>query len=239
MKPSSPFLFLTTLIASFGTLSAPIGAEDAIPAGKAQSPISIEVGAAAKTDLPNLVFKYQASKTNLENNGHSVQATIDKWSTLEALGKTYSLVQFHLHASSEHTLEGKSYPLEMHLVHKDAEGKLAVVGVFIEEGEANPALDVYFNNLPQHEGEKYADDAILDLTKALPADKTFFTYSGSLTTPILALTNTEGVTWFVLKTPMKASKEQIAKYTGTKHLSGTNRKLQDLNNRKVQLDSSP
>ena len=56
-------------------------------------------------------------------------------------GDVYSLVQFHFHAPSEHTLNGRHYPMEMHLVHKSDSGRLAVIGVFIEEGEHHEAFD--------------------------------------------------------------------------------------------------
>jgi carbonic anhydrase len=152
---------------------------------------------------------------------------------------TWTLAQFHFHAPSEHTVDGTSYPLEMHLVHLDAAGKPAVVvGVFIRAGKENAALARAFQSLPAKEGdtlERVGDT--IDAGALLPADKTFFTYAGSLTTPPC----TEGITWYVLKAPIEMSRAQIAAYAYMKleHLGHTNRPIQRLGGRVVLVDSTP
>ncbi len=47
------------------------------------------------------------------------------------------LLQLHYHAPSEHTVNGNSFPMEMHFVHKHEDGGLTVIGVLIEEGGAD------------------------------------------------------------------------------------------------------
>lgn len=206
--------------------------------GKQQAPINLTTAAAKPQDLPNLVFTYKPSKLSMTNNGHTVQETYDTGSTISrAGGAALTLAQFHFHAPSEHTADGVSYPMEVHLVHVDAAGKpAAVVGVFIKAGNENAALAPAFKALPPHSGDKSAPSgATVDARNILPADKTFFTYPGSLTTPPC----TEGITWYVLKTPIEMSAAQIRAFTSLEHLGHTNRPVQTLGSRALLVDSTP
>ena len=208
--------------------------------GTQQTPIGLSAGVAAPQDLPDLVFEYQPSILSMTNNGHTVQMTYSapRASVSRVGGKEkWTLAQFHFHAPSEHTVDGTSYPLEMHLVHLNADGKPAVVvGVFIKEGVENAALARAFRSLPAKEGETIVPlGERIDASALLPADKSFFTYAGSLTTPPC----TEGITWYVLRTPIEWSPAQIAAYTKLDHLGHTNRPIQSLAGRVVQVDSTP
>jgi len=207
--------------------------------GKQQAPINLIVGAAKPQDLPNLVLGYKPSSLSMINNGHTVQMTYEAGSTLGRVGTkdTWALAQIHFHAPSEHTVDGTSYPLEIHLVHLDAAGKPAVVvAVFIRSGKENAALARAFQSLPAKEGDKMARPGeTIDAVAFLPADKTFFTYAGLLTTPPC----TEGITWYVLKLPIEMSPAQIAAYTKLEHLGHTNRPIQSLGGRVVLIDSTP
>jgi carbonic anhydrase len=173
------------------------------------------------------------------NNGHTVQMTYDGGSTLGTVtGRdTWRLAQFHFHAPSEHTVDGASYPMEIHLVHIDPAGKpVAVVGLFIKAGREHAGLARAFHALPAKSGDKVAPaGATIDALSLLPADKAFFTYAGSLTTPPC----TEGVTWYVLKTPIEMSAAQIGAFTRLEHLGHTNRPLQSLGSRVLMVDSTP
>ena len=125
--------------------------------GKQQTPINLSAGVATPQDVPNLVFGYKPSSLSMINNGHTVQMTYEAGSSLGRVGgkDTWTLAQFHFHAPSEHTVDGTSYPLEMHLVHLDAAGKpAAVVGVFIRAGKENAALARAFRSLPAKEGRQ-------------------------------------------------------------------------------------
>ena len=192
-------------------------------------------------DLPNLMFGYKPSSLSMINNGHTVQMNYDAGSTLGRTGSsdssTSTLAQFHFHAPSEHTVDGASFPMEAHLVHVNAAGKpVAVVGVFIKTGKENAGLTKAFQGLPAKSGDKSAPDgATIDARTLLPADKTFFTYAGSLTTPPC----TEGLTWYVFKTPIEMSPAQIGAFTKLEHLGHTNRPVQSLGGRVVLVDSTP
>ena len=207
--------------------------------GTQQTPINLSASVAAPRDLPDLVLMYQPSTLSMINNGHTVQMNYTARSRFGRAGSTdaWTLAQFHFHAPSEHTVDGTSYPLEMHLVHLDAAGEPAVVvGVFINVGVENAALARAFRSLPAKEGETIVPlGERIDPTALLPADKTFFTYAGSLTTPPC----TEGITWYVLRTPIEMSSAQIDAYTTLAHLGHTNRPIQSLGGRVVLVDSTP
>ena len=111
------------------------------------------------------------------------------------IGSTkYSLAQFHYHAQSEHQLNGIHYPLEVHFVHKASDTDLAVVGVFFEEGAENELLAKYLSDFPLTEGTFEEHSEEIELADLLPANKSYYHYNDSLTTPICS----ELVTWYVL-----------------------------------------
>lgn len=92
-----------------------------------------------------------------------------------------------------------------HLVHKDAQGRLAVVAVLLDRGSAQPLVQTIWNNLPLEKGEPLAARVSLDLNQLLPEDRRYYTYMGSLTTPPCS----EGVLWVVMQQPVSVSLEQI------------------------------
>lgn len=212
----------------------------ACAAGKRQSPVDLATRApfpVEAKDLPNLVFRYGTTKLHLVNNGHTVQADVDKGSTVEIDGATWTLLQFHFHTPSEHSLDGLHYPMEMHLVHAGADGKPGlVVGVFLVQGGDNPALAPVFASLPKEKGVRRDDAAVtVDLAKLLPENRTYLTYEGSLTTPPC----TEGIRWYVLQTPTGITGEQLGAFVSLPHMTPTNRPAQPLSGRKVFLDTTP
>ncbi len=206
--------------------------------GRSQSPIDIR--AAASATLPALTTSYLPAQlrivhhehqADVVNNGHTVQVNYPGGSTLSVDGQTFTLLQYHFHGPSEHTLEGKHFPMEMHLVHKSAEGKLAVIGAFIAEGGANAAFEPVWANLPKEKGvEVHLEHVEVDVDALLPQDRTTYRYDGSLTTPPC----TEGVKWFVLANPVALSAQQIAAFRAI--VQGNNRPTQPLNGRKLVTD---
>jgi carbonic anhydrase len=196
--------------------------------GQHQSPIDIKKAEAGKKHY--LDFNYVSSPLKIINNGHTIQANYAPGSSISLDGgKKYELLQFHFHTPSEHTVGGKSYPLEVHLVHKNAEGKLAVVGIFLKPGKKNDFIQTLWDNLPDKVGEeKVVDSVQINATDLVPHDVSHHHYAGSLTTPPC----TEGVSWTVMTTPIEASKEQIAKYKSLFKISA--RPVQPLHGRKIE-----
>ena len=199
--------------------------------GVEQSPVDIP--ATAPVNPPGLSLSYQPSVLNIVNNGHAIQVNYDQGSSLEIGGATYPLVQFHLHSLSEHTLNGAHTPMELHLVHKDAGGHVAVIGVMIAEGAENPAYEPILAHMPAEEGEPQVINGVtVNAGDLLPADQRYYRYNGSLTTPPC----TEGVTWFVMAAPVELSTEQIAAFQSI--YNNNYRPVQPLNERTFLLTSA-
>jgi carbonic anhydrase len=112
---------------------------------------SVDIAGVAPGVEGSLTFAYQESDLAPLNNGHTVQANYAAGSSISLDGETYALVQFHFHAHSEHTVDGRAYPVEAHFVHESAAGALAVVGVMLTEGAANEAFAPVFAHLPAAE----------------------------------------------------------------------------------------
>jgi carbonic anhydrase len=190
--------------AAWGHLSPEFAA---CASGTSQSPIDLT--GATVASLPSLGLVMDPVPLALENNGHTVQQNVPPGSILEVGGQRYALVQFHVHHPSEHTVNGQTFPLEIHFVHRAEDGRLAVVGVFVQEGAASTALAPFFDHLPAHAGERSEAATSLVPAAMLPADRTYFNYSGSLTAPPCS----EGVAWYVMKAPVTASSAQIAAFS--------------------------
>lgn len=197
--------------------------------GHMQSPIDIHN--ALPADLPKIGFEYHAGPAEDANNGHTVQVNLPDSGGIDIGGTHYALVQFHFHTPSEEKIDGEAYPMEMHLVHKDADGHLAVVAVMLKEGSENEALEEIFDALPKAEGDKHALEA-LDPAALLPAERGYYAYTGSLTTPPCS----EGVRWQVLKRPIEVSESQIEAFR--KLFPANARPVQPLNGREVRESRS-
>jgi carbonic anhydrase len=99
--------------------------------------------------------------------------------------------------------------MTLHLVHADKKGKLAVVTVLLTHGTANPEIQRIWDHLPTIKGHEQEISSItVNAAALLPQTTGYYTFMGSLTTPPC----TEGVTWFVLKTPIEISAQQIATF---------------------------
>jgi carbonic anhydrase len=206
--------------------------------GREQSPIDIAgatIGEPIKLSKDykpgSLKIIRQEHVVDVIDNGHTIQVNYDEGSNLQ-LGETaYELKQYHFHAPSEHMIEGRHYPMEMHLVHQSADGSLAVLGVLIQEGDHNPAFEPVWSNLPATVGKEVQHQLVMvNVDDLLPISHETYRYRGSLTTPPCS----EDVSWFVAVQPIKLSTDQIAVYTSI--FQGNNRPVQPLNNRTVFLD---
>lgn len=195
--------------------------------GKAQSPINIETRKTEKSDLKPIDFAYAGAAAEVVNNGHTIQVNLPLAGGATIGGEEYQLLQFHFHTPSEEQINGKSYPMVAHFVHKNAEGKLAVVSVLFKKGKENTALAPLFAHLPAKEGETLALEGSLNAADVLPADRDYFAFTGSLTTPPCS----EEVRWQVLKTPVEVSAGQIAAFRKLYRMNA--RPVQPLNGRRV------
>jgi len=195
--------------------------------GRAQSPINIitkDVVAGKDLSMPEL--SYGESKVNIVNNSHTVQFNVTGEHKVNLNGKSYKLLQFHYHALSEHTIDGKQFPIEVHFVHQHSETDFAVLGAMFVEGGSSALFESYLDKFPTSKGDFNADETI-NLQSLLPENKSYYHYNGSLTTPPCS----EVVNWYVLKNPVEASKEQIEKFS--KILNNNFRPIMPLDGRKI------
>ncbi len=179
--------------------------------GKTQSPINVTT--TLDVDLEAIKPAYTSASKDVVNNGHTIQVNMDKGSTIDIDGVSFSLKQFHFHSPSENHIDGKSFPLEGHFVHLDADGNIAVVALMFEEGKANENIAKIWKKMPK---ELHQDNELKLANIAaelLPKNKDYYRFAGSLTTPPC----TEGVKWLVLKTPVTISKEQVAQFLAVMH----------------------
>jgi carbonic anhydrase len=124
--------------------------------------------------------------------------------------KKYALRQFHFHRPSEEKINGRSFDMTVHLVHMDENGKLAVVAVLLQEGSDNPLVRELWTDLPREkEKEELFEKVQIDISQILPSDRSYYTFSGSLTTPPCS----EDVTWFVLKHSVTISAAEINQFS--------------------------
>lgn len=198
--------------------------------GKEQSPIDIKTKDVEKAKLDKIIFNYQPTKLNIINNGHTIQVDYDKGSSISIGKDKYELLQFHFHTPSEEEIDTKEFDLVAHLVHKSADGNLAVVAVLFDRGEENKALKGYWDKLPRESGEtRSLPKSQINAADMLPANRAYYTFKGSLTTPPCS----ENVRWLVLKNPVTVSKDQTVSFRKIYPLN--NRPVQPLNGRKIQL----
>ena len=189
--------------------------------GSQQSPIDVE--RPIEADLPDLKIQWAKSADTIVNNGHTIQLNVAPGSTLMLGDDEYKLVQFHFHRPSEHLVDGKRFPMEVHFVHQHSSGRLAVVGVLMSAGKENPAFNKVVATMPDKEGPAVKADPAIDPNGFLPDDLDYYRYNGSLTTPPCA----ETVAWLLLTDPIEVSEADVARFA----------KLYAMNARPVQKDN--
>ncbi|WP_338469599.1 carbonic anhydrase family protein [Niallia sp. XMNu-256] len=203
--------------------------------GAKQSPVNIDLSKINKStsstmDL-DITIQYRPSIVNTINTGFTIQANpTTKNNRLVLNGNEYTLQQFHFHTPSEHTINGQHGKMELHLVHQDKSGKIAVIGILIKEGTVHQTLNQIWNDLPKRKSkEAITSLRPLHLNQLLPKNQTFFYYEGSLTTPPC----TEGVQWIVFKSPIEMSKSQIQ--TFQEIFPDNHRPTQPINDREILM----
>lgn len=211
--------------------------------GGTQSPIDIDTGRAVRAELPPLDLVSLPGTVSVVDNGHTVQWNVADGCRMSLEGRDFGLKQFHFHAPSEHTINAGYFPVELHFVHADEQGNLAVIGVMVGQGGSNAVYRPVVSSLHQlasehgghgdhaegHEGG--AGPAFeLDPYALFPQDRSYYAYPGSLTTPPCA----EGVRWHVLRRPVELSAKQVEAFT--RAYTGNNRPVQPVNGRHVLVN---
>ncbi len=195
--------------------------------GKRQSPIDIR--GSIRVDLEPIQFDYRSTGFRITDNGHTIQVDVAEGNTITVLGRTWQLEQLHFHRPSEERVNGRSYEMSVHLVHRDYANNLAVIAVLMERGPEHPVIQTLWNHLPLDTGLSLEPPNVaIDLMKLLPERRDYYTYMGSLTTPPC----TENVLWMVLKEPILVSADQIAIFSRLYPMNA--RPVQPANNRLIK-----
>ncbi|WP_041798451.1 carbonic anhydrase [Rhodopseudomonas palustris] len=189
--------------------------------GVQQSPI--DIGTTIGANLYPIEIRWADTADTIVNNGHTIQLNVAEGSHLKLGGVTFKLVQFHFHHPSEHLIDGKNFPMEVHFVHRADSGTLGVVGVLMQPGKANAAFSKIVATMPQSEGPAKKADPAIDPNALLPETRNYYRYEGSLTTPPCS----EIVDWMVLASPITVAADDIAAFA----------KLYPMNARPVQKDN--
>ncbi len=195
---------------SFATCGSIVGASTSLTeVGKKQTPVDVLPANAITSVLQDIAFRYRDTPFVVENTGHVVEVPYKNGSEIRigpGLPDEYKLLQFHFHAPSEHTIKGKLADGELHLVHQNALGELAVVGVLLQIDNAHPKplFDTIMFGAPLNHGDHELAGEI-NARDLLPRSRSYYTYTGSLTTPPC----TEGVHWFVMAQAVGISKAAV------------------------------
>lgn len=186
--------------------------------GSRQSPIDIRDGIGVVLDP--IGFEYQSSSFSVVDTGRTVQVNVGAGNSIEVMGRRYVLERVEFRRPAEERINGRVFDMGAHLIHRDAEGRTAVVAVLLDRGAEQPVIQTVWNNLPLERGEELPARTGIDLSALLPSDRRYYTYMGSMTTPPCK----EGVLWMVMKSPVAVSSDQLAIFS----------KLYPMNARPVQ-----
>ncbi len=196
--------------------------------GKAQqSPVNF-INSTPRTE-PAIKLDYGSSELKVIREHYAVHVNYDKGSSITYDGTTYDLKQFHFHLPGEHRISNQRYVMEMHLVHKTPDGHTAVIGVLFDvQGPENRAYKPIVDNLPPPGSEVGGSRGMIDALSLLPANRRYYRYTGSLTTPCC----TQGVEWLVLADRVKISSLQLKKFQRSQEGKRNDRPVQ----RSIQAD---
>ena len=194
--------------------------------GVQQSPIDLAGPIPASGG--GLEIQWQPTSGQIVDNGHTIQVNMEAGSSITLEGRQFSLLQFHFHLPSEHTVEGESYPMAVHFVHQAEEGDLAVIGIFIDAGEAHAAIQSIWDAVPGVD-EAPAPLAGADPNAFLPEQRGYSRYAGSLTTPPCS----EVASWVVMTESISVSQAQLDAFAALYPMNA--RPVQPLNRRFILL----
>jgi len=192
--------------------------------GVRQSPINIDHVPGLK--LAELGNHYTQTPISLINNGHTIQLNYKPGSYVEWGNENFEIIQVHFHHPSEHKVDGKTYDMEIHLVHKTPDHQYVVIAVLVEIGKHNPAIQKLWDHIPTQIDKEFTyQNELIAAEDFLPPSEEYYYYNGSLTTPPCS----ENVTWFVLEQPVEVSQKQVKYFQ--KFIDHNARPTQKINHR--------
>lgn len=207
--------------------------------GHHQSPIALFTTgehAARRAPIPTLDFKYRPTALSVDDNGRFISVLCDSAGAVSLASSDAALMRIDLHAPSEHSLDGQSFPMELEFVHKGTDGPAMIVSVFVKAGKKNAAFDAILKALPKQPGRTNRPSGVaFDPNALVPADHAYLDYLGSFSSPPC----TEGVRWCVLRSPIEIAQDQIDRYARDPRLAHSNRPQMPGNGRAVRIGAQP
>lgn len=176
--------------------------------GRRQSPIDLRDGVAVA--LEPLWFDYRSGHVRLREAQHTVQVSLREPMGVRIRGRYYTLTHLQFHRPSPERIGGRAFDMAVHLHHRDDKGRLAVVAIMLDSGphHGHGLIERLWRELPRATSRWHEPPLTIDLASLIPPDGAHFLYNGSLTTPPC----TEGVTWAVMKTPIRISTAQLERF---------------------------
>lgn len=196
--------------------------------GKNQSPVDIDTKKTSANKTIGIKFNYGLTlPETISNTGRLIQVNTRGWAKINVEDVEFELKRLDFHIPSEHTIDGKHYPMEIQFVHKSKDNQLAIVSRMAVPGRPDHTLRKLLENLPMQAGqtEKLPPNALKNIEMKKKYGN-YYRYNGSTTTAPCE----EGVRWYLLKTPMSFSKEQYEKLKSAVK-ADNNRPTQNLNAR--------
>ncbi len=174
--------------------------------GHEQSPVDLG-GARLDSALQPLQFHYVAGPVTLANDGGTIVVRVDPGSSMVVGGVRYELTELQFRHPSEHAVKGRLANMEVDLVHRSADGKIAILGVLLTEIRdfPNAAMATLWQHLPAIPGASTQITDMIDPAGLFPPDRGYWTYTGSLTWPPC----TEGVRWLIFQQEVSISRGQL------------------------------
>lgn len=174
-----------------------------------------DIRSPSEAHVSPLEVQYIDSPSELVNNGQILLASMRSFAanTIRLDDRLYTLEEFHFHVPAENTIDGKRYAMELHLMHRDSNGELAVVVVMFTEGALNKTLARLWQSLPSVSEKRATLFAPVDINQLLPANTTYWRFNGSQPSPSCL----ENAVWVVLQHPLTLSSAQLEKFMHAVH----------------------
>ncbi|XP_020883808.1 alpha carbonic anhydrase 2-like [Arabidopsis lyrata subsp. lyrata] len=207
--------------------------------GEMQSPIDLmNKRVKLVSHLGKLTRNYKPSNATLKNRGHDMMLKFGEEGSAGSIkinGTEYKLLQLHWHSPSEHTINGRRFALELHMVHESKNGSMAVVTVLYKIGKPDSFLGLLEHKMAaitdQNDAKKNV--VMIDPSKIKIESRNYYRYIGSLTTPPC----TQNVTWTIIRTTRTVTKSQVNLLRVAVHDDSNSnaRPVQPTNKREIHL----
>ncbi|PSR98464.1 Alpha carbonic anhydrase [Actinidia chinensis var. chinensis] len=209
--------------------------------GEMQSPIDMSNQRVKMIQkLKEINREYKPANATVKNRGHdiSLQWELGSAGSIKINGSEFFLQQGHWHSPSEHSINGRRYDMELHLVHvlpnPNVKNNIAVIAVLYKIGQPEPFLSQLMKNISSMADTKAERSmGVIDPREIKLGGKRYYRYMGSLTVPPC----TEGVIWTISKKVRTVSREQVKLLREAVHdyAERNARPLQPINSREIHL----